>query len=123
MTDSNLLLVIDDEDAIRKLLQETLEILGYEVILCPDGTDGVEAFTAHRNRIKGVLLDMIMPTMSGPEAFQKIVELDADAKVVIMSGYSLEGEVDKLLKEGATGFLKKPFSIKDLKACIEFKRA
>lgn len=123
MIDSKLLIVVDDETAVRTLLQETLEILGYEVILCPDGADGVEAYSAHKNRVKGVLLDMIMPKMSGPEAFQKIVELDADAKVVIMSGYSLEGEVEQLLKSGATGFLKKPFSIKDLKACIEFKRA
>ncbi|HDM10430.1 MAG TPA: response regulator, partial [Desulfobacteraceae bacterium] len=68
----------------------------------------------HKDNIDFVLLDMLMPKMGGKEVFLKLKEIDPDVKVLLSSGYSLDGEAQELMDMGCAGFIQKPFRLKDL---------
>lgn len=112
------LLLVDDEDQIREVGQELLEELGYRVLLARDGREAVEVFEKNRTDIDMVLLDMVMPTMGGGEAFDRIKEIDPDIKVLLSSGFSIEGEATHILERGCNGFIQKPFTMKKLSGKI-----
>ncbi|MBN2712574.1 MAG: response regulator [Planctomycetes bacterium] len=108
------ILVVDDDDAVRRMACEILKSLKYKVIPCENGIRGVEEFAANKDIISCVLLDLVMPEMSGREAFYKIQEIDPEVRVIIASGYSLDAENRQLLERGAVAFLSKPFQITDM---------
>lgn len=107
-------LVVDDQEIIRTVCMGMLEMIGYGVFTAGGGAEGVRVFTAHRDKIDLVLLDMIMPGMDGGETFQRLRAIDPDIPVILATGYSLEGEVEALLANGCDGFLQKPFSAAQL---------
>jgi PAS domain S-box-containing protein len=113
------ILVVDDEVIIRDLLNDILEDHNYDIILAKDGIEGFELYKKHKNSIDLVLLDIIMPGMTGKEVFEKIREINADAKVIITSGYSKQQITDSLMANGASGFLPKPFNIDKLLGLIK----
>ena len=88
-----------------------LEMIGYGVLRAESGEEALAIFEANREQIKLVLLDMIMPGMSGKETFHRLRALDPHLPVILASGYSLGGEVDALLAEGCNGFIQKPFNV------------
>jgi DNA-binding NtrC family response regulator len=92
-------------------LIESLQNLGYSVILAEDGLDTVEIYKNNPNEIDLVILDMIMPKLGGHSTFFELKRLDPDVKVLLISGYVSEGEVNDLLQQGALGFLPKPCRI------------
>ena len=99
------ILIIDDEEAIRNILAAMLEGQGYTVVLGADGRDGLEVFRREQDRIDLVLLDMIMPRMSGEEVLAEMVALDPEVKVVVSTGISAE----ELQTEAAKAILSKPY--------------
>jgi CheY-like chemotaxis protein len=115
------ILVIDDEENMRELCKDILEPLGYNVILAADGADGIKTFRGIKDKISLVILDMIMPKISGSEVFQALRSLKPDIKVILCSGYSNEGfaGIDKLLKSGASGFVQKPFTSKTIATAVK----
>lgn len=112
-------LVIDDELVIRRSLKRLLEKLGYAVSLAPSGRVGVEIFEREGGDISLVFLDLIMPEMDGYETFSKLKAIDPRAKVFLLSGYAKNENVDRLLNEGAIGFLQKPFDLKGLSDALD----
>lgn len=84
------ILVAEDEPAVRKLVEEVLVSYGYNVILAVDGRDAVEKFDAHRGGVNLILMDMIMPKMSGKEAYEEIRKRDAGIKAIFTSGYTMD---------------------------------
>ncbi|WP_309671523.1 PAS domain S-box protein [Gemmatimonas sp.] len=108
------ILVIDDEDSIRRLLQTTLRRAGYRVLAASNGSEGVVQFTAHRSDIALVLTDLMMPVMDGIEAIRAIRAIDATVRIVAMSGLATTERRHAALREGATHFLAKPFSADSL---------
>jgi DNA-binding NtrC family response regulator len=68
----------------------------------------------NKDKIDLVILDMIMPIMGGGEVYKRIKQISPDVKVLLSSGYSINGEASEILKRGCNGFIQKPFSIKDL---------
>ncbi len=102
-------LIIDDESLVRDLLDETLRELGCEVRAAADGRAGVRLFQRHHNDLDLVIMDMVMPTLNGPSTFKAIREIDPEARVLVASGYSADGDVEKLMRAGACGFLQKPY--------------
>lgn len=104
-----LVLVIDDEDGFRDIAVDMLDSLACRVHVAEDGQAGVEYFRDHWQEIDLVLLDMVMPKMNGPETFQAMKAIHPDLKVLLASGYSLNGAAQNLLAEGALGFVQKPF--------------
>ncbi len=116
---SKTVLLVDDEKASLEIGTQILEHLGYRVI---EANDGMEAVAQHRkahDRIDVVVLDMVMPEMSGVETFERIKSDFPEAKILMASGYLLDAEARRLLEHGAEGFVKKPFVIDELHQAIE----
>jgi PAS domain S-box-containing protein len=113
-------LVIDDEQDVRDLLRELLARAGCEVRTCQDGAEALALFAEEWRRIDVVILDLMMPRMSGRDVFTALRRIDPGVKILLASGYSLDGEAQALLDEGAIGFLEKPF---DLSTLLEKLRA
>lgn len=111
---SETILLVDDEDAIWDVVMDMLQGLGYSVILAGNGREAVETYSANMGMIDVVLLDMIMPEMSGYEAFHLLQKIDPDVKVLLSSGYVSQTDAQELLDAGALGFMKKPYRMRDL---------
>jgi two-component system, cell cycle sensor histidine kinase and response regulator CckA len=103
------ILLVDDEDVVRKTGAKLLESLGYEVVTASNGREGVELFTTHHAGLDLVLLDMVMPEMNGHDAFLAMHRIDAEVPVVVCSGYAADQSVRSLEGEGLAGFLAKPY--------------
>ena len=105
------IMIVDDHETIWDFLIEALQELGYSVLLAENGLDAVEIYRENPGTVDLVLLDMIMPKCGGYETFYKLRELDANAKILLSSGYVSENEIQDLLCQGACGFLSKPHRI------------
>lgn len=111
-------LIVDDEENIRVIIQKQLESLGYKVIIAADGKEAVAIVEEKKDEIDLVLLDLIMPNMAGREAFHEIKKIKPDIKVVLVSGFSQNGKASEILREGALGFIQKPFKLYELSKII-----
>ena len=104
------ILLADDHEGIREMAQSVLKSKGYQVLLAEDGEQALEVFTANRDRISLVLLDVIMPRRSGPEVFAAIQALTPGTSVIFATGYSTEiATLADLVKHGVA-VLRKPYS-------------
>lgn len=112
------ILVVDDEPLMRDFARDALEECGYQVLLSEDGQAGVETFRANRRQIDLVILDLVMPKMSGIEAFLVIRNIEPDARVLLASGYSKDERVDEAITQGALGFIEKPYSLERLSRAV-----
>jgi PAS domain S-box-containing protein len=108
------ILLIDDEHMVIDIGKEILEKLGYDVITAASGTEAVDLFKKSKKKMDLVILDMIMPDMSGRETFENLKVYQADVKVLLSSGYSIDGQATEILNSGCKGFIQKPFSLKQL---------
>jgi CheY-like chemotaxis protein len=111
---SGTILLVDDEPAVAAVGKDMIEKLGYKVLLATGGAEALSIFGKHGKKIKLVILDMIMPGMSGGETYDKIKALNPDAKVLLASGYSLNGQANEFMKRGCNGFIQKPFNLHSL---------
>lgn len=107
-------LVIDDEYAVRNVLGLSLAHLGYEVDTAASGFEGVEKFQSAANPYQLVILDLLMPGLSGEEVFNRLRAVNAGIPILIVSGFSSEHVVQRILEDGAKDFIQKPFSIEVL---------
>jgi CheY-like chemotaxis protein len=108
------ILFIDDEELIRFVASRMLEKLGYKVLTAASGQEGIDLYRQKNDGIHLVILDMIMPQMNGGEAFDHLAAIHPKVKVLLASGYSIDGEAKNILARGCKGFIQKPFSLKDL---------
>jgi CheY-like chemotaxis protein len=88
--------------------------LGYRTLVAGDGAEGVRLFRQHHGELSGVLLDLKMPKMGGPAAFEEMRAIAADVPVLLCSGYGENEEAQRLISRGAAGLLSKPYRIGDL---------
>ena len=103
------ILVVEDEERSRDFLRAVLVMSGYRVILASNGTEGVLSFTAYRNEIKLVLLDMGLPGLSSEEVLSMIRALESDMKIIAVSGLiNLEAR-SAVMEMGASDYLQKPY--------------
>jgi CheY-like chemotaxis protein len=117
-TTTKKILVIDDEDVIRELMGEILDMLGYEAILCGSPVEAIKLFADYHKDISLVFMDMMMPEISGRQLYHEFTKIDASKKVIVLSGYSMEHETKKLIEDGVTAYIQKPVSIKELSKII-----
>ena len=108
---SGWILIIDDEPVIRITATKMLELLGYSVLTAKDGEEGIKVFKEHQEEIRAVILDMAMPVMTGDEAFKCLKKIDPQVKVLVATGFTNDKRVSKTMDAGASGFMKKPYSI------------
>jgi len=114
-----LVMVVDDEDAIRELAEEPLQAIGLTTVGCRDGAEAVEVFTRRHDEIRLVLLDLVMPRLDGHQALKRFTEIDPDVPVILSSGYPGDTGVGHEIPEGADAFLGKPYRIVELQELVE----
>jgi len=118
VTGSGTVLVVDDEEWVRKTCARMLRKLGYEVLLASDGSEGLAVFERERTRIDLVVLDMMMPRMSGAAALAKLRAIDPKVPVVVASGFGHQMDVATVTELGVSGTLRKPFTLGELSLTV-----
>ena len=108
------ILIVDDETMLTETGQTMLKELGYQVLAANDGETAVETYTRHFQKIDLVILDLIMPKMSGNTTFDKLKAIDPNVNVLVSSGYGIDGPASEILKKGGRGFIQKPFNLMEL---------
>ncbi len=115
-----LILVIDDEEAIRQITRSTLETFGYRVLIASDGTEAVARYAEHRNEVAVVLTDMLMPFMDGPATIRALQKMNPQVKIIAASGLPASHKAGENSLKGIKIFLNKPYTAeKLLKALAE----
>ncbi len=111
-------LVVDDEEKIRNICKENLKLLGYTVFTADSGANAVEIYRKKANVIDIVVLDMIMPGLSGKDTFEHLKRINPHVKVLLASGYTVDGQAKEILDSGCNDFIQKPFKIEQLSMMI-----
>ena len=91
-----------------------MEAMGYRVLTARDGKEAVEVYKKNQDNIDIILLDMVMPNMGGGEAYDRMQEINPEIKVLLSSGFSIDGEASEIMARGCNGFIQKPFRVKEL---------
>jgi len=107
-------LLVDDEVVIINVVKSILEGMGYNVLIARCGEDAIEVYKKNGQEIDLVLLDMSMPSMGGSETYDSLKDVNPDVKVLLTSGYSIDGQASEILERGCDGFIEKPFTINEL---------
>jgi len=107
-------LLVDDEDLILDVGEQILKRIGYTVVVARSGREAIEIYRGKKEDIEMVILDMIMPDISGGEVYDRLREINPDIKVLLSSGYSLGGQARDILARGCKGFIQKPFNMREL---------
>ncbi len=102
-------MVVDDEEDVRKICGVTLETMGCEVVFAVDGKDAVKRFTEVGDTVDVVLLDVAMPKMNGNEAFPELRKIRPDIPVIFCSGYADDAVLSEAESSAYTSFLHKPY--------------
>ena len=111
-------LLVDDQEPVREVAKDMLEALGYEVITAADGLEGISRYRDLWREIDLVILDMIMPNMSGGDCFRRMKEINPKARVVLSSGYSMDGAIQDVMNEGILAFIQKPYRMEELSRVV-----
>src|SRR3954447_9905031 len=109
-TDPIQILVVDDEAMVRDLARAGLERCGYSVLTAKNGSEGVELFRLHADKITLVILDLTMPLMGGAEAFRLMTDIRSDVPIIVSSGYG-ETEVREQFSSALAGIINKPYTM------------
>ena len=107
------ILVVDDEEMILSAARAMLEKTGYRVLTVEGGRKAVSIYEADQADIDLVVLDMVMPDMSGGDTYDWLKKINPAIKVLLSSGYSINGQAEEILDRGCNGFIQKPFTMKD----------
>ncbi len=111
---NQVVLVVEDEALVGEMLTHMLEHLGHQVILLKDGQEAVEFYAEAGEFVDLVILDLVMPRLCGKDTFRELRKINPGVRVLLSSGYSVDGEAQLLFDEGALGFLQKPYKIVEL---------
>jgi signal transduction histidine kinase/CheY-like chemotaxis protein len=107
---SGTVLVVDDEEVVRRTAKSALERGGYDVVLAEDGPEGIRIFEALKDRIALVLLDLTMPGLGGEEVLLRLQAIGPQVRVILSSGYNEVEVIQRFAGKGLAGFLQKPYT-------------
>jgi two-component system cell cycle sensor histidine kinase/response regulator CckA len=107
-------LLVDDEEMIIDVGRLMLETMGYRVLIAKNGKEALSVYQKNKDQVDIVILDIIMPDMGGGITYDRLKEINPHIKVLLSSGYSIDGEASEILDRGCNGFIQKPFSLKQL---------
>jgi PAS domain S-box-containing protein len=110
------ILIAEDEEALRRLTHRMLTELGYEVLSAQDGQQALELYAAHRERISLVILDLVMPKLSGYSVYEQLREMDSRLPVIFMTGYGTQSPLSQRVLESGAILLQKPYTLEMLSA-------
>lgn len=111
---SGRILVVDDEEIVREILSDMLRRLGYEVIEAETGAEAVDVYGSQHEQIDAVILDLMMPGMSGGETYDVLRAIDPSVKALLSTGHSPDGVTQALLERGVKGLVPKPYGLNEL---------
>jgi len=113
-----LVLVADDEPAVREVSRRVLERAGFAVAVAAGGREAVSLYLARKDEFVAVVLDMTMPVLSGDEAFRELRRINPGVPIVLSSGYSEQDATRQFVGKGLAQFLQKPWSPEDLVGAV-----
>jgi CheY-like chemotaxis protein len=105
------ILFVDDDAVLVGLGCELLTLLGYKPLAAEGGMAALSVYAEHQDEVALVILDMIMPDLSGGEVYDRLKAINPDVRVLLSSGYSIDGKAMDILNRGCNGFIQKPFEI------------
>ncbi len=105
-------LVVDDEDMVRRVLRLSVERLGFDVVEAEDGERALQVFREHRRDLRAVILDRTLPGASGTQIMDELRQVDGSIPIVLTSGYTDDGS-------NADAFLAKPFRPTEVATLLE----
>lgn len=111
---SETVLVADDHDGVREAAKAMLEAFGYRVLSASSGAQALEIFDANLNSIDLVLLDVVMPVMTGPQVLTRMLASKPSLKVILTTGYTSEADSLSTVANDSVVLLQKPYGSKDL---------
>jgi two-component system, cell cycle sensor histidine kinase and response regulator CckA len=114
-----IVLVVDDEEHVRRVASRVLRRMGFEVLTAEDGREAVAIFRSHQDEIALVLLDMMMPRMGGERTFTELRRIDASVRVLLTSGYNEQDAVARFVGRGLAGFIQKPYPKGELERAVK----
>jgi nitrogen-specific signal transduction histidine kinase len=112
------ILIVDDVQLLREMVNETLMIEGFTTFECADGTEAIAWYKGHTDECDLIILDLTMPDISGRECFTALKKINPLVKAIITSGHVMDNEIGEILKDGALAFIQKPFESDDLIAAV-----
>ena len=112
------ILVVDDEEVVRKLSHDMLRRAGYEAITVSSTKEAVDWYTTHPRRADLVIIDMVMPGKDGLECFRALRAIDPGVRAILATGYGLDGHAQDALNAGMLGHVQKPFHMDDLISAV-----
>jgi PAS domain S-box-containing protein len=113
-----LVMVVDDEEMVRVSMEAMLQRLGFEVVQSAGGQEALNLYDEMGEKIALVVLDMMMPEMTGREVFDQLRRRNPDVRCILASGFSQEEDLSDMLENGLRGHLRKPFPLRDLSAVV-----
>lgn len=116
---SGTVLLVDDDAMVRSVAKQMLERIGFSVLTATDGLEGVETFREHADEIRLVVMDMMMPRLTGAEALTELQKTRPGVPVLLASGYYDNQTTQRWEKAGFTGFIQKPYMLEDLARKIQ----
>ncbi len=112
------ILLAEDHDGLRETAQEMLQALGYRVLVAPDGGIALELFKANSKQIDLIVMDVVMPSMSGPEAYLEMAALRPGVRVIFTTGYTPKARALVSMIEKGAVILQKPYSLTSLSQMV-----
>ncbi len=112
-------LVVEDEDDVRDIMDEVLRSMGFDVVLSSNGEEGLSKFKELGGKVDLVISDLVMPKVSGEELYAEIKKINPDVKFLFISGYSMSGSIQNFIMEKHIKFIQKPFGIKQLLEAVK----
>ena len=115
---SGTVLLVDDEETVRRIGTTMMKRLGMTVITSVDGRDAIEIYKKQGDQIDCVVLDLTMPHMDGEETFRQLRRINPDVRVIMSSGYSEQEVIQRFRGKGIAGFIQKPYELKMLSEAL-----
>jgi PAS domain S-box-containing protein len=111
-------LIVDDEDSVRQITQQTLEAFGYRAYLASNGDEAISLYVMNRSDISLVLTDMMMPVMDGSDTIEFLMKINPDIRIIATSGVTANRELAEISGPGVKDFLQKPYTAEILLNCL-----
>jgi two-component system, cell cycle sensor histidine kinase and response regulator CckA len=122
LSGTGVVLVVDDEETVRRTVKSTLQRFGYTVLVADNGQDGVDLFREVHHRLAIVVLDMTMPLLSGEDALAQMKMIDPSVPVILSSGFNEVEAIRRFTGKGLAGFIQKPYTARALAAKLKEAR-
>ncbi len=112
-------LLVDDEEIVRRIARASLERQGYKVLVANNGREAIEVFKSQAHAVQLVILDMTMPVMGGEETLGNLREIRSDVPVIVCSGYNEVEVIRRFTSQGIAGFIQKPYTAASLAGTVK----